>query len=423
MCDTLYKKTKTGFFFAKNSDRSPNEPNLSIFIPRTKTSETLLPCTYITIDQVPETNAVVLVKPSWMWGAEMGINEFGVCIGNEAVFTRAKTVKKDALTGMDLLRLALERCSTAKQSLDCIIELLVKYGQGGNCGFDKHFYYDNSFLIADKEEAYILETSGKDWVYKTIHEEGNISNRLQTRSHYDASSKGKGYDFAKRLTEPIFTFFSKSLNREHCVMDKIKLASPDTLEAIMEALRSHEFASTERLYTSGSMGSVCMHKSMLGDHTTSSMIIDYTGKDPILWMTSASTPCLTLYKPVFFGSTQSVVFKDETKALEYWLKQEYLKRAIYAGLVNHELYQLDMSKRQNQMNALVNKMTKNAGSDFKTRLQNDCFKLEADWLVRFEDAIEKIKSDNAVVVAPWKKLNQRLGLYVFERSLEKRLEK
>lgn len=45
-----------------------------------------LQCTYIEIDQVEKTNAVVLSKPSWMnYGAESGSNEYGVVVGNEAI--------------------------------------------------------------------------------------------------------------------------------------------------------------------------------------------------------------------------------------------------------------------------------------------------------------------------------------------------
>ncbi len=65
-------------------------------------------CTYISIPQVAATHAVVLSKPSWIWGAEMGANEHGVVIGNEALFTRVQCEGK-ALLGMDLVRLALER--------------------------------------------------------------------------------------------------------------------------------------------------------------------------------------------------------------------------------------------------------------------------------------------------------------------------
>ena len=64
-----------------------------------------LQCTYIEIDQVPETYAVVLSRPAWLWGAEMGANEHGVCIGNEAVWGREKVCDEEALLGMDLVRL------------------------------------------------------------------------------------------------------------------------------------------------------------------------------------------------------------------------------------------------------------------------------------------------------------------------------
>lgn len=63
-------------------------------------------CTYIEVDQVPQTHAVVLSRPSWLWGAEMGANEHGVCIGNEAVWTKEPVQDGEALLGMDLLRCA-----------------------------------------------------------------------------------------------------------------------------------------------------------------------------------------------------------------------------------------------------------------------------------------------------------------------------
>lgn len=59
---------------------------------------------------------------------------------------------------MDIVRLALERSKTAKEAVDVVKYLIETYGQGGNCGFDGKFYYDNSFLICDKDKAFIMET-------------------------------------------------------------------------------------------------------------------------------------------------------------------------------------------------------------------------------------------------------------------------
>lgn len=61
-------------------------------------------CTYIEIEQVAHTYAVVLSRPAWLWGAEMGANEHQVCIGNEAVWGRESADGDEALLGMDLVR-------------------------------------------------------------------------------------------------------------------------------------------------------------------------------------------------------------------------------------------------------------------------------------------------------------------------------
>uniref|UniRef100_A0A8C6SNQ4 Secernin-2 n=1 Tax=Neogobius melanostomus TaxID=47308 RepID=A0A8C6SNQ4_9GOBI len=91
--------------FGKNSDRPRDEVQEVTYYPAaTHPPGSVLGCTYIQIPQVEQTHAVVLSKPAWMWGAEMGANDQGVCIGNEAVWTREEVNPGEALLGMDLLR-------------------------------------------------------------------------------------------------------------------------------------------------------------------------------------------------------------------------------------------------------------------------------------------------------------------------------
>ncbi|MDI7277595.1 MAG: C69 family dipeptidase, partial [Anaerolineae bacterium] len=140
MCDTVVavgSATADGsVILAKNSDRAPNEAQRLVHLPRARhAAGSTVACTYVEVPQVPETYEVLLSQPFWLWGAEMGANECGVAIGNEAVFTREPYETGPGLTGMDLIRLALERAATAHQALQVITELIGTYGQGGNCGF------------------------------------------------------------------------------------------------------------------------------------------------------------------------------------------------------------------------------------------------------------------------------------------------
>ena len=141
MCDTfvvLPPFTADGsVIFGKNSDREPNEAQALEFHPaQSHPAGQTVKCTYLEIPQVRETHAVLLSRPFWMWGAEMGANEKGVVIGNEAVFTKMPLDRKGGLTGMDLLRLALERADTAEQAVETVIQLLADHGQGGICGYE-----------------------------------------------------------------------------------------------------------------------------------------------------------------------------------------------------------------------------------------------------------------------------------------------
>lgn len=174
--------------FGKNSDRPCDEVQEVVYFPsKYHGAEEKVECTYMEIDQVAHTNAVVLSRPAWLWGAEMGANEHQVCIGNEAVWGRESANGDEALLGMDLVRLGLERADTAEKAVGVITELLEKYGQGGSCMEDQcDFTYHNSFLISDRKEAWLLETSGKYWAAERV--EGgyrNISNQYGITTKID----------------------------------------------------------------------------------------------------------------------------------------------------------------------------------------------------------------------------------------------
>ena len=339
MCDTFALPaaySKSGVCcFAKNSDRSPNEPHLVIHVPEKHHPKgALVSCTYISIPQVEYTRQMILFKPSWIWGAEMGVNEARVAIGNEAVFTRAARGAA-SLTGMDLLRLALERAGTARAAVETMIELLETYGQGGNCGYDKKFFYDNSFLVADPEEAYIMETSGRNYAVARPEGKCAISNRLTIGTeHYARSGIGAEDNFSKRFTEPVFSYFSAAGERRKSVMDNL---SPDIdIAGQFSILRSHAPDADGREFRRGSVKSVCMHGGgLIGDHTTGSMTAVLRKDKPVtIWCTGASTPCISAFKPVFQGSGAPPVFSDPEQGKAYWLKREHLHRAVIAGLVD-----------------------------------------------------------------------------------------
>ena len=79
MCDTMValgNSTVDGtVVFAKNSDRHPNEAHHLLLIPSTDHEEdSFVQCTYIRVPQVSRTYTVLLAKPFWIWGAEMGAN-------------------------------------------------------------------------------------------------------------------------------------------------------------------------------------------------------------------------------------------------------------------------------------------------------------------------------------------------------------
>ncbi|KAG0723843.1 Secernin-3 [Chionoecetes opilio] len=198
-CDTfvvLPDLTKGGHVvFGKNSDRPQHEVQEVVYRAAAKhDGGGKVQCTYVEVEQVEQTHAVILSKPAWMWGAEMGANEHGVCVGNEAVWTKLldDSDQEERLLGMDMVRLALERSKSAVMAVEVLAGLLESHGQGGACSEDEpDLIYHNSFLIADATEAWVLETAGKYWAAEQIKSGyRNISNALSIGTKIDRMSEG-----------------------------------------------------------------------------------------------------------------------------------------------------------------------------------------------------------------------------------------
>jgi len=207
-CDTwvaLPDATASGMtILAKNSDRTVFDCQPLLFHPRqTWESGVEIDLGRTTVPQVEETFATLGSSPYWCWGYEEGINEYGVAIGNEGLFTRGRADDIAAAqrgegpplgpTGMDLLRMALERSRTAREAVQTIGSLLEQHGQFGS-GMPQQPVvlgaYDNSFIVADPEEAWVVETCGRLWAARRFTQgTTSISNVPSIRTEWDLASR------------------------------------------------------------------------------------------------------------------------------------------------------------------------------------------------------------------------------------------
>ena len=330
MCDTIVVVRPDRVLFAKNSDRDPNEAQLLDWMPaRDHDAGSTVECTWIEIPQVLHTNAVLLSRPFWMWGAEIGSNEHGVTVGNEAVFTKEPYADL-GLTGMDLIRLGLERAATAAEAVDVIVDLLETHGQGGGCGFEnRSFTYHNSF-VADRVEAFVLETAGAQWATEHVKSGArSISNGLTIPG------------FAGEHTDWLKTTVSQCRTRQSATQ---RLAAPAAGPGDMIAvLRDHGGGRRHPHYSwlNGAMAAPCMHGGGLatGSQSTASWAADLsTG---IHWVTGTSAPCTSIFKPaavltpVEGGAAPAGTFDEASR---WWIHERLHRRAIRNPDASFELF-------------------------------------------------------------------------------------
>jgi secernin len=437
MCDTfvaLPSVTSDGsMIFGKNSDREASEVQLLEYHPACRHDlSDVVNCTHMSIPEVEETHAVLISRPFWMWGAEIGANDRGVVIGNEAVFTKMPVQKEGGLTGMDLLRLALERRSSARGALETITELLEKYGQGGNCGYNnKSFYYHNSFLIADHNEAWVLETAGHLWAAKKVEDYYAISNGLTIGKDFDlmhedliytALEKGwikkkADFHFANCYSDTFYTKFSACATRQSRANAMLRTKNYSLTDAFAH-LRDHG-SDSYRPDNHFLMNHVCAHAgaspARQASQTTASFVAHLTQDKETYWATATSSPCTSIFKPIWFGDDPlPTSFAGENLELFdddiFWWHHEELHRQIL----------LDFQHRnalvRQEFEVLENRWMQEAeevDSEQQPALTAEAFSLERD----ITDALIAMLETESIVVKPrfpykrfWRKQNELVKL-------------
>jgi secernin len=357
-CDTavaLADATGGGVLLAKNSDRQSHEAQRLIGVPALEhPAGTLLRCQYLAVPQVARTAALIGSQPYWLWGFEHGLNEHGVAIGNEAIHTR-ETPQETGLLGMDLVRLGLERGATARQALDAMTALLEAFGQGGSTSHHATRYYDNSFLIADPREAWVLETSGRRWVARHLTRGAYALSNLPTiGTAYDLASDDlvsyaedqgwwprgrRPFHFAEAYTDPAHPGLPGAVCRLARSQAHLGSHGRLTLETMLTLLRDHGSSSSDGPgslpWPDGSApATVCMHGPADGGSTAASMVAQLTpGAQPLYWG-SMAPPCTGVFLPYWVdaGPPDSLACADETpSAASPWWRFRGLWEAVAAA--------------------------------------------------------------------------------------------
>ncbi len=286
MCDCLVAlgAATTGHtLFAKNSDRPPTETQVVEFHPAAL-AERSPQCTHITVDVgALVAHDVWLSRPDWCWGAEHGVNRAGVAIGNETIYTTLDPrPAPPALTGLDLVRLALTWSATAADAVEFITKLLGRYGQGGtahNPASGKPKAYWSSFLVADPTAAFVIETSGRHYEIEQVQAVRAISNRT-TIPTFDAGHRHSG--------QPVESL----VNPRWEASKRVLAEQPVTVLSLRHHLQSHG--------QTPDGWDVCMHTEH--ECTTASMIAELpVGKVPTAWMLTGS-PCQATYRSYTFDT-------------------------------------------------------------------------------------------------------------------------
>ena len=426
MCDTFVALSSAtrgkNVLFAKSADCEVNEANALVRIPRKKhgKGETVR-VTHLVIPQTEETYELILTKAFWTYGCEIGINEYGLAMGEEAVFTTEMKEEKDGLIGPDLMRLGLERAQNCQEAIDVMTTLLEKYGQGGSAELKGNSHFDSSYLMSDTKEAYILETAGRNWAVKKIEDVDSISNQLGIGTDWTSCSVRSDVekiDWAKTFALPEIPPTLGAPERQCYTHDRLKEARGQIdAPAMFQIMRHHNDGYHPA--TANAHCNICVHAGPQENRWWQAdgvMVTDVSESGILIWVTGTSGNCVSIFKPVFMGIDLPEIGPIPTEHFDpksLWWKHELLHRRAMADFDNlvPEIRK-DFDALELEFVAESESVKKGALEE-KRDFMNYCFQKSMQateaWIGRLRARTDLTFKDPAYR-AMWQKLNAEAGL-------------
>lgn len=404
----------------KSADCQVNEAHHLVRYPRRKHNPgAAFRATHLVLPQAAETHEVILSKSFWTWGAELGFNEHGVAIGNEAVFTTLQhEEKQDGLMVIDMLRLGLERGKTAREAVEAIGAVVEAFGQGGNCELAGNSHFDGSCLIADPDEAWVIETAGRSWVAKRITDSiGSISNVLTIGSDYELSSLKEPINWAGSYIDEEMTASVSARERQACSLNGLSSKRGQiTVRSAFDVLRIHDdhyYPEAIEKYTN-----ICVHAGSPKSaqwQATGAMVAEL-GHDGVMgWFTGTSSTCLSIFKPVFLGVDlpHTGIPNEQFDSQTLWWKHELLHRRAMMDFANIQPeIRKDFDALEAQFLADAPSVLKGSSLE-KKAFMDDCFaraeQATSLWIDRLAGRSDLAIAD-ADYAAMWEKYNSQSGI-------------
>jgi dipeptidase len=248
-----------------------------------------------------------------------GINEHGVAVTTEAIFTKEADdpVKEGGLTILEIMNLIIERCKTSREGVDLIAEIQKKYGTSG-------WFFEIAYIIADPNEAWIVDATARHWVAKRVPDDGAVfyANELMIEDDYDMASPdlidyavkrgwcekppaGKKINFKQVYGDKLGEAYNKKRQERFELLLRPKLGSV-TVNDLMAFVRDHYEGSVMNYHYPPHAHAIGGHYTLCNANTRAAQVWQLRNYMPVdigcvMWI-AFSSPCVSVFQPIWAGA-------------------------------------------------------------------------------------------------------------------------